>query len=288
VMGLYRPPVGPVRLGVEPQLASWDAAGQPSQVRLARFLAEVELLAAPMMATGQGRVVVELIVGLPTSVPLICSGRDLDNYLFPVAQRLGPGRLAAVFGRKTHGRSWLAVSRAEPEAATVPPRFSIRMAGSYERARWKQTLRDGLRRSSAMPAGPDPVEMNVVITTGPGRNWANLWKPLLDSFGPVLGENPTRPFHPYDDRVTRLGLHHRIADDIGHDVIIDAWWTTNTQPWPARIGPRAGGRWVLVEGAATGELALWGAGGRCDDLDDLVGYLVEGGGCGIAGEFVRQ
>ena len=38
--------------------------------------------------------------------------------------------------------------------------------------------------------------MTIGITTGPGRNWANIWKPLIDAFGPVLGENPERPFHP--------------------------------------------------------------------------------------------
>ena len=232
MMSLYRPPAGPLRLAVGPQLASWDAAGHPSQARLARFLAEVETVAAPMMAAGQGRLAVELIVGLSSAVPLTSGGRDLDNYLFPVAQRLGPGRLAAVFGRKTHGPSWLAVGPAEAQETTTPPRFTIRMAGSYERAQWKQTLRAGLQRTSVAPAGPGPVEMDIAITTGPGRNWANLWKPLLDSFGPVLGENPIQPFHPHDDRVTRLGLHHRIVDDVGHDVIVDAWWNTTTETTP--------------------------------------------------------
>jgi hypothetical protein len=36
--------------------------------------------------------------------PLTDGGHDLDNYLFPLAQRLGPARLAATFGRKIHGR----------------------------------------------------------------------------------------------------------------------------------------------------------------------------------------
>jgi hypothetical protein len=215
-----------MRLAVEPQLASWEVAGHPSQVRLARFLTEVEALAAPVMAAGQDRLALELIVGLPAVTPLDSGGRDLDNYLFPVALRLGPARLAAVFGRKIHGSSGLAVGPAEPETTTTPPCVTIRMAGSYERVQWKQTLRDALRQSTTAPAGPGPVELDVAVTTGPGRNWANLWKPLLDSFGPVLGEDPTQPFHPYDDRVTRLGLHHGIADNIGHDVIIDAWWNT--------------------------------------------------------------
>ena len=66
--------------------------------------------------------------------------------------------------------------------------------------------------------------MTIGITTGPGRNWTNIWKPLIDAFGPVLGENPGQPFHPNDDRITSLGLHHDINTAIVHDVIITAWW----------------------------------------------------------------
>jgi hypothetical protein len=66
--------------------------------------------------------------------------------------------------------------------------------------------------------------MTISITTGPGRNWANIWKPLIDAFGPVLGENPEQSFHPNDDRITRLSLHHNVNTEIGHDVIITARW----------------------------------------------------------------
>jgi hypothetical protein len=66
--------------------------------------------------------------------------------------------------------------------------------------------------------------MDIAVTTGPGRNWANLWKPMLDSFGPVLGEDPARAFHPNDDRITSLGLHHSVAAGLGHDVVIEARW----------------------------------------------------------------
>ena len=37
---------------------------------------------------------------------------------------------------------------------------------------------------------------------------------------------PTRPFHPHDDRIVSLGLHHAINTGIAHDVIIDAWWAS--------------------------------------------------------------
>jgi len=55
---------------------------------------------------------------------------------------------------------------------------------------------------------------------------ASLCEPLIDAFGPVLGEDPTRPFHPHDDRIVSLALHHTIDTAIAHDVIIGAWWTS--------------------------------------------------------------
>ena len=144
-----------------------------------------------MAAATSGRVAVELTVGLPGHQLLIDGGRDLDNYLFPVAQRLGPQRVAAMFGRKTHGPSWLAVGPAEPEETAGPPLFSARMTGSYERTAWKQELHDQLAQAGVTPVRPGPAGVEIAVTTGPGRNWAALWKPLIDAFGPVLDEDPS-------------------------------------------------------------------------------------------------
>ena len=102
---VYRRPAGAMRQSVKPQLASWDRAGHPSQVKLARFLAHVDAIAGPVLATVSSRVAAELIVGFSDGVSLIDGGHDLVNYLFPVAQRLGPERVAAVFGRKICGPS---------------------------------------------------------------------------------------------------------------------------------------------------------------------------------------
>jgi hypothetical protein len=221
---VYRRPVGVMRQSVKPQLASWERAGHPSQVKLGRFLAQVDAIAGPVLARVRGRVAVELIVGFSDGVSLIDGGHGLDNYLFPVAERLGPQRVAAIFGRKICGPSSLAVGPAQPDAAKASPQFSARMAGSSERRRWKQTLHDRLAVQAAT-IDPGPAGLTIALTTGPGRNWASLWKPLIDALGPVLGEDPTWPFHPYDDRIVSLGLHHTIDTGIGHDVIIDAWWT---------------------------------------------------------------
>jgi len=221
---VYRRPVGVMRQSVKPQLASWDYAGHPSQVKLGRFLAHVDAIAGPVLATVGGRIAAELIVGFSDSVSLTDGGHDLDNYLFPVAQRLGPQRVAAIFGRKIHGPSSLAVGPAQLDTAEVTPQFSTRIAGSYERPEWEQQLHDRLAVQAAT-IDPGPVALTIALTTGPGRNWASLWEPLIDAFGPVLGEDPTRPFHPHDDRIVSLALHHTIDPGIAHDVIIDARWT---------------------------------------------------------------
>ena len=220
---VYRRPIGVMRQSVKPQLASRERAGHPSQVKLARFLAHVDAIAGPVLATASGRVAAELIVGFSDGASLIDGGHDLDNYLFPVAQRLGPQRLAAIFGRKICGPSSLAVGPAQPETAEITPQFSTRMTGSYVRKEWKQELHDRLATQAAT-IDPGPVELKIALTTGPGRNWASLWKPLIDAFGPVLGEHPTLPFHPLDDRVVSLSLHHTIDTGIAHDVIVNAWW----------------------------------------------------------------
>ena len=194
-------------------------------MKLARFLAHVDAIAGPVLETARGRVAAELIVGFRDGVSLIAGGHDLDNYLFPVAQRLGPQRVAVVFGRKIHGPSSLALGPAQPDTAEAIPQFSTRMTGSHERKGWKQQLHDRLAAQAAT-IHPGPAGLTIALRTGPGRNWANLWKPVIDAFGPVLGEDPIRPFHPHDDRVVSLGLHHTIDTGIAHDVIIEAWWTS--------------------------------------------------------------
>ena len=141
---LYCRPTHRVALSVEPQLASWDIAGSPGQVRLGEFLDHAEAVTAPVLAAVDGLLTVELNVGIRDELPLTGGGRDLDNYLFPLAQRLGPARIAAMFGRKVHGPSFLAVGYARPDHVASSPQFSTQMAGSYVRPEWKATLRERL------------------------------------------------------------------------------------------------------------------------------------------------
>lgn len=173
---LYCRPARPVRLSAEPQLASWDRAGSTGQIKLSHFLDHAEAAAAPMMAAVDGLLAAELTVGLPDKLSLTGGGRDLDNYLFPLAQRLGPARIAAMFGHKIHGPSLLAVGQAKPDHVASPPQLCAQIAGSYVRQEWKTTLREQILQAQDAVPGAGPISLTVGITTGPGRNWANVWK----------------------------------------------------------------------------------------------------------------
>lgn len=192
----YCRPEGLAALEVAPQLASWERAGHPSQVRLATYLDVLEQMAASGAVDAVAPLAVELVVGLPESVPLTTGGRDLDNYLLPIATRLGAGRLVAAFGRKTHGQSCFAVEAARVRVPDSLPMFATQLTGSYVRAEWKTTLSERLRMAGVLQAPPGQVGLEIGIVAGTGRNWTALWKPLLDLFGPLLGESPDRPFHP--------------------------------------------------------------------------------------------
>ena len=89
---VYLRPVGVMRQSVKPQLASWDRAGHPSQVKLARFLAHVDAIAGPVLATASGRVAAELIVGFSDRVSLIDdrAGPQLGQPLEAAHRRLRP------------------------------------------------------------------------------------------------------------------------------------------------------------------------------------------------------
>jgi hypothetical protein len=76
---VYHRPAGAARLDLTPQLASWERAEHPSQVKLARFLAHVVTVAGPMLAGVNGPIVAELTVGLGDEFSLIAGGHDLDN-----------------------------------------------------------------------------------------------------------------------------------------------------------------------------------------------------------------
>ena len=82
------------------------------------------------------------------------------------------------------------------------------MAGSSERPAWKQELPDRLVQAQVPAVRSGLAAMELSLMAGPGRHWANLWKPLIDAFGSVLGEVLLRAFQPDHDRIVRLGLQY--------------------------------------------------------------------------------
>jgi hypothetical protein len=153
---LYCRPARRVALSVEPRLASWDSAGSPGQVRLGEFLDHAEAAAVPMIAAIDGLLAVELTVGLRDELPLTGGGRDLDNYLFPLAQRLGPLRIAAMFGRKVHGPSFLAVDQAHPDHPAAPRSSPLRSRVPISVQNGRQLFASGSCKPSTPPRRGEP------------------------------------------------------------------------------------------------------------------------------------
>ncbi|MEU4214081.1 hypothetical protein [Actinoplanes sp. NPDC026623] len=222
-----RPPAAArLRLAGEPVLESWNAAGHPDQLRLRTYVDTVAEQVRVNDWPPQGQYSVELVVGLADPVPLHHGGRDLDNYLYPLARRLGPHRIAAAFGRKVRqAGSTIAVGTALPAGEPGTPQLLVRTSVSSASSAWKRAIHDGCLAAAARPLPPGPVALRIHFSVSRLRNWSALWKPAIDALGPMLGiPDPARPFRPDDDRIVDLELHRLIDDGLGHDVVIRAWW----------------------------------------------------------------
>jgi hypothetical protein len=223
----FSPPIAPaLPLQVAPRLWSWEHAGHPSQHRLS---ASLDHLVEQLERSGlpAGPLSLQLNVALDPGADLFGSG-DLDNYLIPIAIRMGGDRFASMWATKAvGGQSTVQVEVArEGRAEDVAGwRFAgARATGSATQEGWKRHVRDQVAAQATL--APDgPLEMQVGFRTGAERIWTNLWKQSIDALGPVLGLTlPDRPFHPLDGRIVRLGLHHTRVPDLGFDVELGVWW----------------------------------------------------------------
>ena len=220
-----RPNVPGVELELSPVLESWDSCAHPDQVRLRAFLDEVADVACHSGV--ETNLALELQVGLPQSKPLMSGGGDLDNYLFPIARRLGTEKFDAVFGTKRHdSASTLAVSQARPVAAHGEPDMVVRTTASASTRAWKQQVRVACAMAAPVEPLPGAIGIDIDFRLSPARNWSTVWKPAIDSLGPLLGEpKSSRPFTPNDDRIMRLGLHRSLDAALGWDIVLSVWWT---------------------------------------------------------------
>lgn len=214
----YLPHTELVELTAPPRLASWDAAAHPAQRALSHALDQaerdlVEHLDAPAPWA------LELVVGLPATTPLLVH-HDLDNYLLPLAARLGGHRLVSARARKRHGEcSEAGIATAQPSKPTADRTVHcVRTTASAGTSAYKQQVHDQLAASGARPVTRGaPVSAVIGFRCGPGRNWLNLWKPTIDALGPLIGEGE-RMWSPRDGAIVELALHVSIDPTLRWDV----------------------------------------------------------------------
>jgi|tagenome__1003787_1003787.scaffolds.fasta_scaffold20938915_2 hypothetical protein len=131
-------------------------------------------------------------------------------------------RLVSAWGTKLHSdASFARIESAVPIQAPAPgsPSYTVRTDRSSQTTAFKQQIHDQLTGAATVPAGP--VRMQLSFTVGPRRNWLNLWKPTIDALGQILGStSPGQSWHPQDGRIVELGLHRRVEQALGNEVLI--------------------------------------------------------------------
>lgn len=217
-----------LRLPVQPRLASWNANHHPDQRAVQHYLDEVEAAVVPVIDVHRGApLYLRVHAALPEGAELL-RGHDVENYLTPLAQRLR--NLPFVHARGTKavgGESFIEVGLADAGLQEHRCGFSsitVRGTGAAGTNSWKRDLREQIIQSGASRAPPGPLTMAIVIRCSPKRAWHNLWKPLGDALGPILGESGTNPFHPADDRIVDLTLSFEPSEEVGWDVEARVYW----------------------------------------------------------------
>ena len=102
----------------------------------------------------------------------------------------------------------------------------VRTTASASTRAWKEQVQYAC--AMALPGDPIPgaIGIDIEFRLNPARNWSAVWKPAIDSLGPLLGvPNSHRPFTPHDERIVRLGLHRCLDASLGWDIVLSAWWT---------------------------------------------------------------
>jgi hypothetical protein len=207
----------------EPLVASWDAKAAPTQVRLRAYLDELEA------SLGELPVRNDLYLSMDVDISELVGRRvgDVENYLSPVALRLGWEKFVLVRGRFVEGtgsRVELGTAQWSDGSPTGSGWFHASYLAS-NMSGWKRSLRSALSQT-VDPAPEGDIEVHAIWHCSEQRNWVEpLWKETIDAMGPVLGAtNPDRPFDVNDDRIRILGLHRHIDSSIGWGVKVELWW----------------------------------------------------------------
>jgi hypothetical protein len=205
------------KLRVAPQLASWEKADHPDQVRLRAYLDDTEALIADSRIDGPWAV--RLDVGLPHARDLLDMA-DLDNYAYPLACRLKDDDLVSVWCTKQHSdQSFVRIEAAREMPPPSTDVLIVKTTNTWAARASQEQIHAGVTGVAELPAGPVRLELAFIV--GPGRNWLNLWKQTIDALDPLLGRTyPERPWHPRDGRITELGMHRTVDNALRNDVVI--------------------------------------------------------------------
>jgi hypothetical protein len=112
--------------------------------------------------------------------------------------------------------------RIEAVREVLPPRVNVMVArttASASTTAYKEQIHAAVVGEQQLLEGPVRLELGFLV--GPGRSWLNLWKPTIDSLGPLLGYiRPGRAWHPRDGRITELGMHLTVDGRVRHEVVV--------------------------------------------------------------------
>lgn len=145
-----RPEGDGITLRKAPQLASWNKATDPDQLRLREYLDDTVELLAP--ATKFGPWTLMLDVGLPAGRDLIDMA-DLDNYAFPLATRLRNEHLVSVWCTKRIADTSRVFVAPAKEVPSPEATFTVRTTASSQTKAYKEQVRAAVANAREIPAG---------------------------------------------------------------------------------------------------------------------------------------
>lgn len=218
-----------------PVLESWMASDHRDQIRLRAYLDALVAALGPLPAAGSLALELEVAV----APQHLLHHHDLENYLTPIARRLGAEQFVHVRAKKrAGGDSRLRVGTArlagdEDLAGWSHCDCAVRVGAQTKAFKERVRAAVGAVAKEPLPAGPVAVELAWRCAPPPRRNWLWLWKPTGDAMGPALGQpHPGRPFYPNDDRIVSLQLHRVDDPSIGHGVDCALWWRMEPESRP--------------------------------------------------------
>ena len=213
-------------LSVEAQLASWEIAGSPGQVRLGEFLDHVQAAAAPIPAAVDGQLAVEPNVELRDEPPLTGRGAGIrittssrsrsgwpstdSGHVRPEGSRTIPFRLLATLNRTTSRHP-----RSSPLRSPVPMSAQNRRRRSGVQARRLAGLLRPTQEQHKFGSGRGPTreQLSALEKTCQGRSFAQRRDAAIIAVRTATGIRAAElagiRYDPHDPRRSDLDLWRR-------------------------------------------------------------------------------